>query len=245
MPTISAGGVVIGQACAKSPPASAASRRCLGRMTRLSSSRMPGPNGCGKVTTTVAASGVSTAIGLPSTVREMASWLLAKSASAACTVKATSAELNGAPSDQRSPGRRVRVKVRPSGLVVHRSASHGSTCWVARLTRTRRPWASSAITSLTRSRATSRLNDRGSARTEATSRPPRCDRFGGRALAGVHGRPPEAPSPGQSAADEDQDEQRARLSVHGLADRTRNWPINCWADFRPKCWALHESCGAS
>ena len=60
MPTISAGGVVIGQACAKSPPASAASSRCLGRMTRLSSRRMPGPNGCGKVTTTVAASGVST-----------------------------------------------------------------------------------------------------------------------------------------------------------------------------------------
>ena len=67
----------IGQACAKSPPASAASSRCLGRMTRLSSRRMPGPNGRGKVTTTVAASGVATAIGLPSTVRrngQLRSW---------------------------------------------------------------------------------------------------------------------------------------------------------------------------
>ena len=190
---------------------------------------MPGPNGRGSVTTTVAGSGASTCTGSPSTVSETTSWPLASNCCAARMVKTTSADVNGSPSDHASPGRSVRVNVRPSGEVVHRSASQGSTCWVARLTRTSRAWVRTATTSLTKSRETSRLKDRGSARTDARSRPPRTgawrlgrlgSTFGARRIGA-----PNPPSPAEQAANQQQDEERARLSVHVLADRPRNWPI--------------------
>ena len=190
---------------------------------------MPGPNGRGSVTTTVAGSGASTCTGSPSTVSDTTSWPLASSCWAARIVKTTSADVKGSPSDHARPGRSVRVNVRPSGDVVHRSASHGSTCWVARLTRTSRAWVSTATTSLTKSREMRRLNDRGSARTDATSRPPRTRSLGlGRLRGSVASRcigAPNPPSPGEQAADQQQDEERARLSVHVLADRPRTWPI--------------------
>ena len=80
----------------------------------------------------------------------------------------TSADVNGVPSDQVTPGRRWSVCTRPSSLDSHFSASHGSSSNVARFTRTRRPCVSWVRSSVAWSRATSRLNDRGSARMEAT-----------------------------------------------------------------------------
>ena len=109
--------------------------------------------------------------------------------------------------------------MRPSGLVVHRSASHGSTCWVARLTRTRRPWVSSAITSVARSRDDQPV-ERPWLRAHRGDEPSTAsDRVDGRALAGVHGRPPEAPSPGQRCRrPRISDEQRSAI-VGSLVSR--------------------------
>jgi hypothetical protein len=134
---------VVLQAVAIVPPVSAASSLCFGRMVRLSSRRMPGPNGCGNVTTTVRASGVATVSGSPSTSRLLASTLLTRGSNTAAKVKATSAAENGTPSDHVSPSRSVRVCTRLSGDEVHDSASHGSTSCVAMFTRTSRACVSS------------------------------------------------------------------------------------------------------
>jgi hypothetical protein len=85
----------------------------------------------------------------------------------------TSAEVNGVPSDHVRPGRRWRVCERPSSLDSHRSASHGSSSKLARLTRTRRPCISASMISVVWSRATMRLKERGSLRMVATTCPPR------------------------------------------------------------------------
>ena len=146
---------------------------------------MPGPNGCGNVTTTVRASGVVTTSGSPSICRLLASTLFTAGSKTAEKVNATSADVNGAPSDHWRPSRRVRVCTSPSGDVVHDSASQGSTSCVARLTRTSLPCVSSETSSTAKSRETRRLNDRGSERTEAVSVPPRAGRStGGAAGAG-------------------------------------------------------------
>ncbi len=136
--------------------------------------RTPGPAGAAKVNTTVCASGAMAVIGCPPATMLDAATLLTFGSRAASSEKVTSAEVNGAPSDQVRFGRRWKVWVRPSGLESHFSASQGSTSKVERLIRTRRPCRSWLTTSVVWSRASRRLNERGSERMVPTICPPRC-----------------------------------------------------------------------
>jgi hypothetical protein len=71
-------------------------------------------------------------------IRTEATTLPAFGSIATFSVKATSAEVNGVPSDHCTPLRKCRVWVSPSGLESQRSATQGSTSKVALLTRTSR-----------------------------------------------------------------------------------------------------------
>ena len=117
--------------------------------------------------------GAFTVIGLPPAVSTEARTLPAFGSMAAVSVNTTSAEVNGVPSDHATPGRRCSVCTSPSGLESHLSASHGSSSKVALLTRTRRDCMSSDSSSADWLPVTTRLNDRGSLRTETTNWPPR------------------------------------------------------------------------
>jgi hypothetical protein len=134
---------------------------------------MPWPDGPGYVMTIVCASGAVATIGLPPTIRLLASTLFVRASKIPCSENRTSADVNGAPSDQVTPGRRKKVCVRPSALDSQRSASHGSISKVWRLIRSRRPCISEAMTSAVWSRTAKRLKERGSPRTVDTAWPPR------------------------------------------------------------------------
>jgi hypothetical protein len=106
----------------------------------LSSSATPGANADGRETTTVRASGAVTRSGLRCTATPEASELATAGSYSAWKVKRTSADVNGAPSENVTPSRSVRVIVCPSADVVQRSASQGSASPVTRLTRTSVAW---------------------------------------------------------------------------------------------------------
>jgi hypothetical protein len=125
------------------------------------------------VTTTVCASGAVAVIGLPLMLRVSSRMLFDFGSNTAAIENSTSAEVNGVPSDQVTSGRRCSVWVRPSSPDSHRSASHGSSSNVARLTRTSRPCVRVLMTSVVWSRAAMRLNERGSPRRVPTIWPPR------------------------------------------------------------------------
>src|SRR5262245_17196711 len=87
---------------------------------------------------------------------------------------ATSAAVNGTPSEKTTPGCNLSVTCRRSSETVQLSASEGSTTCVALLIRTSFPCVRMETSSAPASRWTYRLNDPGSVRMEATSDPPRC-----------------------------------------------------------------------
>src|SRR6266545_7686493 len=176
-PAIVPGGVVMPQALANVFASSAACSWCFGRIGTLSSIATPGANGAGIVITTVRGSGVETCSGLPCTITPDARELSTVGSYNAWKVKATSAEVNGVPSENVTPPRRTSVNVRPSGDTDQRSASHGSGSPVTRLIRT-----SGACTSmLTASTGAwfplgaNRLNFAGSLRMDAVRAPPRAE----------------------------------------------------------------------
>ena len=142
-------------------------------MVSESRSRSPGPDGPGKVSTTVTGSGAVARIGLPLMLSAPATALFDLASKAACSEKSTSPDVSGAPSDHVRPARRCSVYVRPSALDSQRSASQGSRSKVARFTRTSRPCIRSPMSSAVSSRAMMGLNDVGSAWMEATTWPPR------------------------------------------------------------------------
>jgi hypothetical protein len=170
---MSAGGVERPHALAKVPAFSACSSLCRGKIGTLSSRRTPGANGSGNVTTTVCGSGAEISRRLPLIWSESASTVAARSSYAAWNVNRTSSAVNGWPSENVTFCRSASATRRPSSDAFQLSASQGSTSWVFLLIRTSRACVNVATRSVLESRAASRLNVRGSVRTDATSSPPR------------------------------------------------------------------------
>ncbi len=90
-------------------------------------SRSPGANGAGRWSTTVEASGASTFSGIPLTYVSDAKTALTRGSYSAAKEKMTSADVNGAPSENVMPWRSLRVYAFPSLDWVQLSASQGSS----------------------------------------------------------------------------------------------------------------------